>query len=77
MSDRRTELREFLAARGIESGMHHYRNDKYTLFGGRKHFPVMDSIEEKYLLLPLHMHVSVADVDRVADAIDEFKRTYA
>lgn len=72
MSDRRAELRVFLAEKGIESGMHHYRNDQYTIFGGRKKFSTMDEVENQYLLLPLHMHVSVADVERVCEAVDEF-----
>ncbi len=77
MSDRRAELRSYLAERGIESGMHHYRNDQYTIFGGRKPFPTMDEVENKYLLLPLHMHVSVSDVHRIGSLIKGFNELHS
>jgi dTDP-4-amino-4,6-dideoxygalactose transaminase len=68
----RKELIAYLKENGIESGMHHYRNDQYTIFGGRKAFPNMDALENDYLLLPLHMDVSVSDVSRIANLIKEF-----
>jgi len=62
-------LQRKLANAGIESGVHHYRNDKYTVFGGRKPLPKMDEIEDKYLLLPLHMGVSESDVDVIGNIV--------
>jgi dTDP-4-amino-4,6-dideoxygalactose transaminase len=60
------KLRENL----IESSQVHYRNDRYSIFGGRgTNFPHMDAIEEKYLVLPLHTRMSEADVERVCDVI--------
>jgi perosamine synthetase len=54
--------------------MHHYRNDIYTIFGGRKSdYPMMDEMEKKYLLLPLHMGVSVKDVEKISKLVAEFK----
>jgi dTDP-4-amino-4,6-dideoxygalactose transaminase len=64
--DRRTELQAALRAVGIESGQVHYRNDRYSIFGGRRtDYPNMDALEERYLVLPLHTKMSVADVERV------------
>lgn len=72
LTDRRDELRAYLKEHGIESGMHHYRNDIYTIFGGRKNFPVMDELESKYLLLPLHMGVRVSDVRKICELVKSF-----
>lgn len=73
LNDRRDELRAFLKERGIANGMYHYRNDKYLLFGGqRQPLPVMDEIESKYLLLPLHYGVSVSDVQYICACLKEF-----
>lgn len=72
LSDNRDALKEYLKQHGIDAGMHHYRNDQYTIFGGRKKFPVMDELENKYLLLPLHMGVSVGDVRRICKLIHDF-----
>lgn len=70
--DKRDALKEFLKKNGIDSGTHHYRNDQYTIFGGRKMFPVMDELEQKYLLLPLHMGVSVEDVKMICRLVRTF-----
>jgi perosamine synthetase len=64
------ELRDFLFTKDIESGQVHFRNDRYTVFGRRKsNLPNMDSIESKYLVLPLHTHMTQEDVKRVCNAI--------
>jgi dTDP-4-amino-4,6-dideoxygalactose transaminase len=61
-----TKLREHR----IESNQVHYRNDRYTVFGGRRdNLPNMDAIEDKYLVLPLHTRISIEQVDRICDII--------
>jgi perosamine synthetase len=69
----REALRDYLKERGIETGVYHYRNDKYTVFGGRISLPKMDEIEEKYMILPIHHKISVADVEYIGKMIAEFK----
>lgn len=66
--DDRENLMKHLREHGIESGQVHYRNDKYTIFGGRTEgkFPKMDAIEERYLVLPLHAKVTEEDVAYIA-----------
>lgn len=49
----------------VQIGDHHYRNDKYTVFGGRKKFPVMDSIEDKYFFVPHHYGVSFEQAHKI------------
>lgn len=54
----------------IESGLVHYRNDMYSVFAAsREEFPNMDSIQDKYLCLPLHTHMTPDDVTRVCSVI--------
>jgi dTDP-4-amino-4,6-dideoxygalactose transaminase len=63
-------LRDFLFSKDIESGQVHFRNDRYTVFGGRRmNLPQMDSVESRYLVLPLHTHMSKKDVLRVCQEI--------
>ncbi|MDP3996361.1 MAG: aminotransferase class V-fold PLP-dependent enzyme [bacterium] len=75
LTEKRDELRAYLKDHGIESGMQHYRNDIYTIFGGRKNFPIMDEIENKYLLLPLHMGVTISDVKKICNLIKIFNES--
>lgn len=56
-----TALKQAMADAGYEIGQHHYRNDKYTLFGGKQSLPIMDEIENKYFFVPLHMGVTLED----------------
>ena len=68
--DRRRDLQVKLLEHKIESNQVHYRNDRYSIFGGRRSdLPNMDSIEDRYLVLPLHTKVRPQDVERVCDVI--------
>lgn len=51
-------FKDYMASHGIEIGQHHYRNDKYTLFGGRQTLPMMDEIEKHYFFVPMHHGVT-------------------
>lgn len=68
--EQRIELQKKLLASGIESNQVHYRNDRYSIFGGRQNnLPNMDAVEAKYLVLPLHTRMTQTDVHRVAEVI--------
>ena len=70
IAERRYDLQKKLREQRIESNQVHYRNDRYSVFGGRgKSFPNMDAVEDKYLVLPLHTKMSVGDVERVCRVI--------
>ena len=64
------ELRKF----NIESNQVHFRNDRYQIFKkfikGTK-FPYMDSIQDKYLVIPLHNKISIKDANFISDRIIE------
>jgi dTDP-4-amino-4,6-dideoxygalactose transaminase len=68
--ENRDGISKKLRENNIESAQVHYRNDRYSIFGGRKNeFPNMDAIEDKYLVLPLHTKMDITDVERVCDVI--------
>lgn len=68
--ERRSALQEKLRFNRIESGQTHYRNDRYSIFNDTEDYPGMDSIQDKYLVLPLHTRMTIEDVDRICDLID-------
>lgn len=76
LTKHRDELAAFLKENGVETGIYHYRNDKYTIFGGRTHFPVMDEIEDQYLIFPMHHKVTVDDVQLIGRLIGEFNKRF-
>lgn len=70
--DSRSGLQKKLAEHDIESDPVHYRNDRYEIFAKYRKpgdFPNMDAVEDCYLCLPLHMGMTVEDVDSVCDVI--------
>jgi perosamine synthetase len=61
-------LQDTMRDAGYEVDQHHYRNDKYTVFGGvKQNLPVMDSIENKYFFVPLHMGVTEQDAHNIGE----------
>lgn len=69
-AENRKALQRKLLESGIESNQVHYRNDRYSIFGGRlEGYPIMDSLEPKYLVLPLHTKMTEADVMRISSII--------
>lgn len=67
----RRDLERKLRDHAIESGQVHFRNDRYSVFADFRtdELPNMDAIEDRYLVLPLHTHMTIEDVDRVCDTI--------
>ena len=73
--ENRIELQKLLASNGVESGQVHYRNDRYSIFkqfAKKERVEGMDSIEKKYLVLPLNMKIKISDVKKVCRLIKAF-----
>jgi dTDP-4-amino-4,6-dideoxygalactose transaminase len=69
--DRRMDCQLKLRSRRIESAQAFFRNDRYSVFGCNETFPAMDSIGDKYLVLPLHTKMTLQQVDIVCEALKE------
>lgn len=68
--ENRDALKAKLASYDIESNQVHYRNDIYSIFGGRvDDCPNMDKLESKYLVLPMHYGLFKEDVSYICDVI--------
>lgn len=68
--DRRKDFQRRLAQFGIETSLVHIRCDMYPILGGkRQNLPGMDSVEPRYLALPLHNHLSDEDVEYIIQII--------
>lgn len=72
----RDALHEWLAANGIESGVHYFPNHLYDLYQEfRETLPVVDSEWLRVLSLPVHAGMTDADVERVVSVIRRFEPT--
>lgn len=67
---RRDAVREALAEKGIETGIHYKPNHLLTRFGGgRKRLPVSEQLYKEMLTLPLHPGLSVDDMQEVVSIV--------
>lgn len=70
--ENRDDFARMLYEHSVETNIVQVRNDLYKVFGGRRaDLPVLDSIEHKYVSLPIGMHVSEDDVNYICDLIEE------
>lgn len=58
-------FKQYMATYDVEIGQHHYRNDKYTIFGGRIPLKTMDKIESRYFFVPFHYGISTLDARKI------------
>lgn len=76
-------LKIMYAVKGIEMGQHHYRNDKYSVFGGNRYIngavqcinntlPNMNQLEYRYFFVPFHMGVT----EKMAHEIGQIYSNY-
>ena len=68
-------LQKKLRQNRIETNQVHFRNDKYSIFkkyAKNKKFPNMDSIQYKYLVLPIHNKLSLHEVKYICDKINKY-----
>ena len=69
--DARLDCQLKLRSRGIESAQTHFRNDRYSVFDCNEAFPAMDSIDDRYLVLPLHTRMTLEQVDYICATLKE------
>ena len=68
--ERRDDFARMLFEAGVDTNMVQIRNDIYKIFGGKRaELPVMNAIEEKYLCIPIGMHVTEEEVKYICDEI--------
>ena len=72
--EKKDYLQKQLRLKLIETNQVHFRNDKYSIFKKftkNKRFPNMDSVEEEYLVLPIHTKVTLNDAIFIAQTINK------
>ena len=68
--ERRDDFARMLYDAGVETNLVQVRNDGYKVFGGKKaDLPNLASIENKYISLPIGMHVKEEEVNYICSKI--------
>ena len=74
LTDKKDYLQKKLRQANIETNQVHFRNDRYSIFRSfikNKKFPNMNSIEKKYLVLPIHTKMKISDANYVANTVNK------
>lgn len=70
--ENRDDFAKKLFEADIDTNMVQVRNDIYAIFGGqRSELPVMNELEEKYISIPLGMHLTEEDIEYICQVIKE------
>ena len=68
--DRRDDFAKMMFEADIDVNTVHVRNDIYKVFGSKRaDLPVMNSLEEKYISIPLNMRVTEEDAYYIVNTI--------
>lgn len=68
----RDEFADKLMKAGVETNVAHIRNDLFSLFGGKRlDLPGMNSVEKRYICLPINDAVVEQDVEYICKVIND------
>jgi len=71
--ERRDELMEYMAAKGIDTGVHYIPNHIHPLFKEyASSLPVTEKVWREIITLPLYYDMSEKDIDKVIEGIAQF-----
>lgn len=72
--DDRNEFIKHMLSKGIGVTVHNWRNDRYSIFGGKRNdLPNLDKLDKTLVNLPIHHAITEEDVDFI---ISEIKKYY-
>lgn len=68
--ERRDKFVEAMSTRGVEVLIQNYRNDRFSIFGGKRtDLPVTERIDVDHVCLPIHEALTSEDLQYVVDAV--------
>lgn len=70
--EKRDELYDFLAERGIGCGVHYKPLYNYKIFGKQKRLPVTEEVSKRIISFPMHLGLKRVDIERICAIIKEF-----
>ncbi len=71
----RTKFIKFLQSKGIAASIHNWRNDRYSIFGGkRKDLPNLEKVNERLVNLPFYTGMLDKDLNKIIKEIKNYTR---
>lgn len=70
----RLAFAKFMRERNIFINVNNRRNDRYSIFGGKKNLPNLERADADTILIPVHCDLSDRDVAKVIDAVKAYDK---
>lgn len=70
----RLAFANFMRERKIFINVNNRRNDRYSIFGGKKNLPSLERADADTILIPLHCDLSERDVAKIIDAVKAYDK---
>lgn len=71
--NRRERFAYEMRKKGIEVAVHNWRNDYYTVFGGRENLPNTERVNNDLIHIPLHAELTDEEVNYIIETIKSLK----
>ncbi len=71
----REEFAKHMQKYSIQVNVNNRRNDRYSIFGGKRDLPVAERVDNDAILIPIHSDLTDSHIDRIVEAIKEYDRT--
>jgi perosamine synthetase len=72
---KRNELIDYLAEKGIGTGLHYKPLTHYKIFGKQPKLPTTEKVFKEIITLPLHINLSQKDIKHICQEINNFYGT--
>lgn len=69
---KRLEFARYMRQNDIEVSVHNWRNDKYSIFGGKKDLPVTEKVNNDIIHIPIHANLTEEQIEKVIKTIKEW-----
>lgn len=69
----RNDFAKYMRSNGVEVAVHNWRNDDFTIFGGRKNLPNTERLNNDLIHIPLHVELSQRQINKIIRIINGWR----
>lgn len=70
----REEFARHMQKYSIQVNVNNRRNDRYSIFGGKRDLPITEKADNDVILIPLHSELTDNQVEMIIEAVKEYDR---
>lgn len=71
-ANNRLKFAEYMREHNIEVSIHYWRNDKYSIFGGKENLPITEKVNQDIIHIPIHPNLTDEQVETIIKTIKKW-----